>query len=202
MIDRVAPTLRPHHREMTTYTLVRTFWFGPLPWRGPEELTHELGDQQLVCELLGAKGLYQVVGSDPVHGPNTLLYVGVAGIRGVHGTIGARLADHWARWAQYEDGRSLAVHLGAPTSKREMKTIKDALQAPIGRDELSAVEALTIWWHSPVYNIKSKAYARARRTDSHLLVQSWGDRGRLAMEYSSDWDLHEPPGENDADEPG
>lgn len=183
---------------MPTYTLVRTFWFGPLPWRGTKELVHEQAEEELVAAMLDAKGLYQVVGNHPAHGPNTLLYVGVAGINGKYPTIGARLASHWKNWARFEDRRSLAVHLGVPTYDRKVTEVADALKRGISVPDLRRLEALTIWWHSPPYNVLAKAHSKAKPDGDHLLVQSWGDRGRLAMEYSSDWELRGPM-KNDSD---
>jgi len=167
----------------TDFVVVRVAWHGPLEWRGESGPIQPGGE---IARLLAGPGLYQVYARHPVQGDNTLLYLGAAGSKatGDAATIAARLAAHWKRWAQHEDHSALLVHVGAPS------VFDKGQEAPVTPELLEQVEALSIWWHSPPYNVLSTAFTRSRSPDGRrLLVQSWGARGKLAVEYSNVWDL-------------
>lgn len=160
-------------------TVARVTWSGPFRWLEEGRIESPDGESPVRC-----RGVYQVYADHVVHGPGTLLYVGAAGLKGREPTIEKRLASHWARWARHEPRAGLAVRVGHLSYVDiEAGTERDA---PDDVELLRRVESLTIWWHSPPYNSQAKMYSAAIAGGA-LLVQSMGERGRLAIEYSSVW---------------
>ena len=154
--------------------LLRVIWDGPL---SVAQVLSLGGDRDY--------GVYQVYGRHVVFGAGALLYVGMARDR----PFGTRFGEHAASWLS--TGDDISIRLGR---------IADADVTPSDSDwsewkqNVSEIEALTIFWHSPPYNSKNISAYKGRP----LTVQNWRQRGSLLPEYSSHWpELLRPPGEDD-----
>lgn len=130
-------------------------------WSGPYSVQEVIDDRHRAK----GKGVYQLYGQHVVFGPGSLLYVGMTEGQ----TFGTRFTQH-RRWLEYESD-DVEVRLGVVEGAEDDEKL------------IADVEALTIWWHSPPYNSKNIWRYGGRR----LHVQNWGSRGRLAAEYTSNW---------------
>jgi hypothetical protein len=118
-------------------TTVEVLWSGPWVIR-PEELRKPGLPKCLSDAAFDRRGLYAIYGTHVVFGRHALLYIGRAD------NFRTRMTTHWKQWLLH--AQEPTIHLGVIEKPTEL--IGDAAL-------LAAVEALTIWWHSPPYNSRN-----------------------------------------------
>lgn len=113
-------------------------------------------------------GIYQVYGDHIVFGPQSLLYIGKAQDQ----SFRERFLQHSKGWICEEVNPKVfigRIHADDSESDSDWKILVDA------------VEALTIYWHSPPYNSQHiNEYGRMP-----LCVHNLEDLGDLQFEYTS-----------------
>jgi len=141
-------------------------WEGPLDGRTAKSCTRRPADF----------GVYQVYGSHPVYGLNTLLYVG----RAADQTFGERLRkEEWLLEGEHGQGEC-TFFLGRLAGSKTPDDIEWGIQ-------ISDVESLLILAHKPSYNchgIKGLGDKSEKRIGD-LRVLNWGTFGVLLPEVSA-----------------
>jgi hypothetical protein len=160
-------------------TTVEVLWRGPWVIR-PEELGKEATPACFEDDAFDGCGLYAIYGTHVVFGRHALLYIGRAD------KFRTRMTTHWKQWLLH--AQEPTIHLGV--IEKPTKLIGDETL-------LAAVEALTIWWHSPPYNstnIQSWAINQKLARNKglaaaypNLEVQNDGQIGTLNWMYSTYW---------------
>ena len=117
-------------------------------------------------------GIYQIYGSHPVYGKNTLLYIG----RAKNQTFGARLKQHEKFWYN-QDSDEVIVYTGRIGSNEPELAIKK------WDDMIDLAEKLLIFTHQPACNSSNINTANAIPIETH--VMNWGNRGLLMPEASA-----------------
>ena len=140
---------------------VRVEWDGPF---SVEEVTRKYDSDS-------DYGLYQVYGEHVVFGSDSLLYIGKA----CKQSFARRIQQHAAGWLSEENAPM--IYLGQIVEGDYVKGDKNKDWEEV----VDAVEALTIYWHSPPYNSQHiNEYGRMA-----LRVQNLEKLGSLVQEYSS-----------------
>lgn len=121
-------------------------------------------------ELKGSEdyGVYQIYGSHPLYGSQTLLYIGKASSQ----TFGARLYQHTVETSDYSKTRVYVGRIGANVDEHE-SIDWDAY--------IDYAERLLIYAHQPARNAQNLKSANVP-LDVHIM--NWGDRGMLLPEVS------------------
>lgn len=129
-----------------------TFEIITLEWKQVEEIE----------ELPEEPGLYQIYGTSPVYGMNTLLYIGQAE------DLKRRVPDHF-------DEKST---IGRQPSKTCRYT-------KLETELLTAVEDILIVMHKPSFNSSRLINVSKMTKEIPLYIQNHGDRGMLNLETTN-----------------
>lgn len=140
-------------------------------WQGPLNREASLASRRVPSDF----GVYQIYGSHPVYGLNTLLYIGKAQDQ----TFGQRLDQHgWWLGREHAQGE-LSFFLGRLAGPR---TPADTEWG----EEIAEVECILLVAHKPSYNamsIKDLGAMDEKIGDLHVL--NWGNFGSLLPEVSA-----------------
>ena len=129
-------------------------------------------------------GVYQVYGTHPVYGSNTLLYIGKA----VSQKFGVRLKQH-NKWFCNQDSESIVIYVGRIGSNNISKNWKH------WDNMIHTAEKLLIYSHQPACNSSNINTANKIPIETHIF--NWGDHGLLlpevsAFRYFADDEIHFP----------
>ena len=144
-----------------------------IEWEGPFTLDYAIDKLNDKDDESDDYGLYQIYGTHIVYGANVLLYIGKA--EGL--TFSQRLSQHRSEWLSEEKGVSIRI---GRISEEDYEP--DPPDWSDWREVLRDAEALTIHWHSPVYNSSNIESYNGQR----LKVVNQGERGDLCAKYISD----------------
>jgi len=117
-------------------------------------------------------GVYQIYGTHPVYGKNTLLYIGKAASQ----TFGMRLKQH-DKWLYNQDSEQITVYtgrIGSNTPNKDWERWEDIIDI---------AEKLLIYVHQPAGNSSNIKSVGEIPIDTHVL--NWGDHGLLLPEVSA-----------------
>jgi hypothetical protein len=148
--------------------IVHVWWEGPV----------SIGALERARDATRDFGVYQVYGSHPIYGPDTLLYIGQARDQ----TFAVRILQEkwWWREREFCQGevRFFLGRLYGPT-------VPDGTE---WENQISRVERLLIYAHKPSYNSSCilELGGDAESTLGDLHVLNWGCFGRLLPEISTD----------------
>lgn len=117
-------------------------------------------------------GLYQIYGTHPVYGQNTLLYIGKA----VSQTFGVRLKEH-DKWLYNQDSKRIAVYTGRIGSNNPKIDWNN------WENMIHVAERLLIYAHQLSGNSSNIKTPGEIPIDTHVF--NWGDRGLLLPEVSA-----------------
>ena len=121
-------------------------WMGP--FRPSKNDLEPIGDwmceesRDEFCKVKGESGVYLICVDHPIHGPQSLAYIGQSE------DIGRRITEHdgWLR-----DEWDVSIFIAA-----------------CSKPNLDRVEALLIYAHSPIYNARSVSQAPGLERDLHV----------------------------------
>ena len=143
-------------------------------WRGPHS-----SEEAFALQGPSDYGIYQLYVTHPVHGPDALVYIGLANDR----TFGERLASHNIASIGHEwedNGVGIRIHTGRfHLVENETPPSDDDLG-----DLIAQVEYLLIYAHSPPWNANYVRDPPADPLYHGLHVLNWGQYGRLLPEVS------------------
>jgi hypothetical protein len=136
-------------------------------WEGPFTLKEVLEKRNPAVDY----GLYQIYGNHEIHGPQSLLYIGMANEL----TFAARFDSH-KNWLVFESQQA-DIYLGY-FGNRQMKTPGGAGW----RNQIKMAEEMLIYYCSPPYNSKSIF----RHPDlSGVVLMNYGYKYRLPFTLNS-----------------
>ena len=148
-----------------------------LTWRGP----HQYEEVQAM-DGTADYGLYQIYGTHPVYGANTLLYIGKA----LDQTFGERFSPQHEKLGLpadllWEDnGLQWRIHTG----RMHLKEGSPRPEESELRERLTMAERLLISVHSPAWNGQLVAALPDQRRYHAFHVLNWGQHGLLLPEVS------------------
>ena len=129
----------------------------------------ELVWEKLMFEdLPDQPGLYQIYGTSPLYGLDTLLYIGIAD------SLKKRLASHLQNKLSF-------------IGKQPNKTFR---VAHCEKHLLSIVEDILIVMHKPSFNSSRLINVSEKTKDKYYYVQNHGDRGLLNIETTNYYFVH------------
>lgn len=113
------------------------YWEGPYSWKD--------------CIITDDHVLYAIFGTHPVHGYDSLLYIGKTE------DLRSRMAAH-EKWVgeEYDSVKIRVASMGKISSWEGWDDEERYSASKIQSEDISGVEALLIFSHHPVYNQKSK----------------------------------------------
>jgi|688.fasta_scaffold679939_1 hypothetical protein len=136
-------------------------------WEGPFSLKQVKKKKDLAVDY----GLYQIYGNHEVHGPQSLLYIGMANQM----MFGERFEQH-SNWLKFESDQ-VSIYLGYLGSKGSPE-IKDD-----DWEELIAIsEKLIIHYCSPAYNTQ---HLNEHPTEKGVVVMNYGKKFRIPFTLNS-----------------
>jgi hypothetical protein len=120
-------------------------------------------------DLGNKKGLYQIYGTHPTYGSNSLLYIGKT-----EDNFTNRISSHHNDWLKYEYDE-IKIYLG--TVHTSLETGEDAT--------ILLAEKLLIYYCVPGYNSNELADLRIAAND--IILLNYGRIARLPTEVSTVW---------------
>lgn len=132
-------------------------------WKGPYNLTEARKNYQ-------DSGLYQIYGTHPVYGRDSLLYLGKT-----KNSFGERINSHLEEWIKYEYD--------------DVKIYHGIIETKIDSDldiTTTIAEKLLIYYCAPGYNSNEIADLKINRQENIVLL-NYGKIGSLPPEVSNLW---------------
>ena len=127
-------------------------------------------------------GIYQIYGTHPIYGHNSLLYIGIA----TDQTFAKRISEHKKQWLKDSDLDPVTIYLG-DVYRQLGKVYKESEDFSDEEWEIitKQCEQLLIYALAPGYNSRNKqSINELELRDLHIL--NWGDRRDLYPEISGD----------------
>jgi len=142
-----------------------------IDWEGP--FSHERASSEFNNEKTDF-GVYQLYGTHPIYGFNSLLYIGMAGEQ----TLSERISQHKRFFGKYWIPRARKVFVGRLMGERP------SLSA--WSEEIALAEKLLIFSHCPPMNssgLNVQITKKDREYGYHVF--NWGQHGVLLPEVSA-----------------
>ena len=147
----------------TPLKLIHLFWEGPKTFEQLNSLNNEEQDY----------GIYQIYGTHPVYGKDTLLYIGKASER----SFKQRLVSDKREWINNKwDDINFRFHIG------RLYGIEIPSDDEWG-EQIQIAEELLIFSHSPAYNSDHVGSINEDKVYDSIVL-NWGNRGMLLPEVT------------------
>lgn len=118
-------------------------------------------------------GVYQIYGTSPIYGVDTLLYIGKSG------TVDSRVAKHFDNTLGFI-GRQPNKTCRFAELPKEM-----AIPNLTAKDFLTAIEEILIIMHKPSFNSQRLINVSVPTKNHWIYIQNHGDRGMLNLEVTN-----------------
>jgi len=140
---------------------IEIYWEGPFTVEEVEKKTDKSVDY----------GLYQIYGNHEVHGPQSLLYIGMANQM----MFGLRFEQH-SNWLKFESNQ-VSIYLGYLGSK-----VSSEIKDKDWEEHITIAEKLLIYLCSPPYNTQ---HLNEHPTEKGVVVMNYGKKFRLPYTMNS-----------------
>lgn len=164
-------------KKTITTEIIEILWRGPFTLR---ELNDEVYNDTGYLQNLFNKsefphyGLYQIYGTHPVSGPNSLLYIGQTNY------FSGRIYTHNEEWIKYEYD-DVKVYIGIIGSEKDQKISKAEYM-----NMLNMAEKFLVYMCQPPYNSTSKAVFKHNAEEgTSLAIYNFGKKALMPTELST-----------------
>lgn len=142
---------------------------------GPNERDYKVTEDPYAIEFLTRPGIYQIYARHPIHGPETLLYIGMS-----MNVLGRFDTNHMRRGGSeiyLQEEQDVQIRGGLVLRSRRSNRYDDT----INERSLKRIEASLIAYCAPIYNLQHRSSEILAR---NIRIFNSGDFGALPGEIS------------------